>query len=75
MPPEGQVATDEHGLPHVRCLCVLPPGRHYTWVKRAPTVVFRRYGVELAFTDRAGVHWRRTVSGALTELEKRPADY
>ncbi len=37
-----------------KTLSVLPPGRYHTLVDRAPSVMYRRHGVELAFTDRAG---------------------
>lgn len=58
-----------------RSLSVLPPGRHHTSVKRAPSVMFRRHGVELAFTDKAGVHWLRSADGALTNIDQPPSDY
>jgi hypothetical protein len=38
-------------------------------------MMFRRYGVELAFTDRAGIHWRRTADGGMTQIKKAPPDY
>jgi hypothetical protein len=56
-------------------LSVLPPGRYYTTVPEAPTMMGRRYGVELAFTDRAGFHWRRTALGGMKQIKKAPPDY
>jgi hypothetical protein len=34
-----------------------------------------RSGVELAFTDRAAVHWVRSADGDLTEIDKAPVDH
>ena len=31
--------------------------------------------IELAFTDRAGVHWRRTALGGMKQIKKAPPDY
>ena len=74
-PGGGSLAKDQHGGYYMQTLSVLPPGRHYTTVSAPPMVMFRRYGVELAYTDRAGVHWRRTADGTLVEIEKSPRDY
>lgn len=72
---EGVLATTHHGGYHTQTLLVLPPGRYYTTVPAAPTMMFRRYGVELAFTDRAGIHWRRTALGGIKQITKAPPDY
>lgn len=71
----GRVAKNEYGGYFMSMLSVLPPGRHYTTVPPPPTMMFRRYGVQLAFTDRAGVHWLRTADGALTEIKQPAPDY
>ena len=68
-------AKDQYGGYFMQTLSVLPPGRHYTTVPAAPMVMFRRYGVELAFTDRAGLHWQRTADGGLMQIKKRPSDF
>lgn len=72
---EGVLATTHYGGYHMQTLSVLPPGRYYTTVPAAPTMMGRRYGVELAFTDRAGLHWRRTALGAMEQIKKAPPDY
>jgi hypothetical protein len=73
--PEGIVAGPDYGGPYISTLLVLPPGRHYTTVRPPPTMMFRRYGVELAFTDRAGIHWRRNAYGALEEIKTPAPDH
>jgi hypothetical protein len=55
-----------------RTLSVLPPGRYRVLVESGWAGMSRRPGVEVAFTDRAGVHWIRRATGALEEI-KRPA--
>jgi hypothetical protein len=35
----------------------------------------RRPGVELAFTDRAGVHWVRCADCNLVEIRQPPVEY
>jgi hypothetical protein len=67
-------AKDQYGGYYMQTLSVLPPGTHYTTVPAPPMVMFRRYGVELAYTDRAGVHCRRSADGGLTQI-KSPRDY
>jgi hypothetical protein len=37
--------------------------------------MFRRHGVEIAFTDRSGVNWLRSSNGSLVEIGEEPADY
>jgi hypothetical protein len=74
-PHGGVLAKDQYGRYFMQTLSVLPPGRHYTTVTAPPMVMFRRYGVELAYTDRAGVHWRRTADGGLTQIKKSPRYY
>lgn len=61
--------------PSRKLLSVLPPGRYSTLVPPRPTYMSQRHGIEVAFTDRSGVHWLRASDGSLTELSKPPPDY
>jgi hypothetical protein len=63
-------ASDRH-----RTLSVIPPGTSYTWVGGGWGAMMARPGVEVAFTDRAGVHWLRSPDGVLTEIPEAPTDY
>jgi hypothetical protein len=56
-------------------LSVIPPGLHYVDVAGFLPGMNTRPGVELGFTDRAGVHWVRSADGALTEIDQAPVDY
>jgi hypothetical protein len=56
-------------------LSIIPPGKHYASVAPFLPGMNARPGVELAFTDRAGVHWVRSANGALTEIDTVPIDY
>jgi hypothetical protein len=56
-------------------LALIPPGRSYTSVSEGWKGMMRRPGVELAFTDGAGLHWLRSADGTLSELSSAPADY
>ncbi|HAM23704.1 MAG TPA: hypothetical protein DCQ04_15865 [Actinobacteria bacterium] len=60
-------STDRYDLAAV--IHVVPPG---TWYFRSAPAEFPNLlppPVELAFSDRAGVHWFRTLDGALVELQ------
>jgi hypothetical protein len=37
--------------------------------------MMRRPGVEVAFTDRGGVHWLRSAGGELTEIDRPAVEY
>ncbi len=58
-----------------RVLSVLPPGRWKTFVQMGWAGMSRRPGVEVAFTDRSGVHWIRRATGALEEIQRPAIDY
>lgn len=49
-------------------LVLLPPGQHYTMVSESHTPQQGESAVEIAFTDRAGVHWRRRANGVIEEI-------
>jgi hypothetical protein len=53
----------------------IPPGKHETSVGGGWAGMYRRPGVELAFTDRAGVHWLRSADGTLTEIKQPAVEY
>jgi len=74
--PETGLDMDEHHLGKYRVpLLVIPPGRHYVEVPPAFHHMFRRHGVELALTDRAGTHWLRKSDGRLEEIRAAPTDF
>lgn len=54
---------------------VIPPGRYETAVAGGWGALTARPGIELAFTDRAGIHWLRDADGALSELPDAPLAY
>ena len=56
-------------------LNVIPPGKQYTSVAPFFPSMSAKPGVELAFTDRAGVHWVRSAEGVLIEIDEDPIDY
>jgi hypothetical protein len=58
-----------------RTLSILPPGRWRVEVPGGWAGMSRRPGVEVAFTDRAGIHWIRRATGALDEIQKAPIDH
>jgi hypothetical protein len=57
----------------VTTMSLLPPGTWRTWISGRGWggILSGRLGVDLAFTDRAGLHWVRRANGQLEEL---PAD-
>jgi hypothetical protein len=67
----GELGLDEYQA----ALAVIPPGRHGTVVAGGFGGMSRRPGVELAFTDRSGVHWVRAADGSLREIGQEPARY
>jgi hypothetical protein len=56
-------------------LSLIPPGTSYTTVPGGFAALSARPGIELAFTDHAGVHWLRSSDGGLTEIPEPPTDY
>lgn len=53
---------------------ILPPGGYYLddgWMESDSGAT----GIEISFTDNGGIHWRRTVDGALTEISQSPMQY
>jgi hypothetical protein len=77
--PKTGRAQEEHffrtGNPFRRMLSVIPPGRYYTDVGGGWMHLAARPAVELAFTDRAGIHWLRASDGSLTEIDQSPTAY
>jgi len=53
----------------------LPPGAFVIDFPSDWGGMYRRPGVEVAFTDAAGVHWVRRSDGDLDELPEDPVDY
>jgi hypothetical protein len=63
-------------LPEYRgVIAVLPPGRFRVEVAGGWAGMSRRPGVEVAFTDRSGVHWIRRATGALEEITAPAIDH
>ena len=64
------------GVP-VATLTLLPPGTWRAWVDGSgwTSVMAGRPGAEIAFTDRAGVHWIRRTGGQLDEINADPLTY
>jgi len=56
-------------------LDVIPPGRYVADLGSASSWPSGRAGVDLAFTDAAGVHWLRTANGALEEINEPAYNY
>jgi hypothetical protein len=54
---------------------LIPPGRSRVWLPGDWHGINLRPGVEIAFTDRAGIHWVRRANGDLDELLDRPFDH
>jgi hypothetical protein len=58
-------------------LSILPPGKSRAWIEGTHWTGFMagRAGAEIAFTDRASVHWIRRATGQLEELPVDPLEY
>jgi hypothetical protein len=74
-PETGREMDEQHQARFRQALLAIPPGRYYVEVPAAFHHMHRRHGVELAFTDRAGVHWLRTSDGRLEEIRRAPTDF
>jgi hypothetical protein len=58
-----------------RYLTAIPPGEYETQVSPGWAGMFRRPGIELAFTDHAGRNWIRYANGMLVQIKQAPASY
>lgn len=58
-----------------RFFSVIPPGVSRSSLAGGWAGMGRRPGLEIAFTDRAGVHWVRFADGSLTEVASSPPEY
>jgi hypothetical protein len=58
-----------------QAVLVIPPGRHFLTMNELFHHMHRRHGVELAFTDRSGVHWLRDAKGRLNEINQAAPDF
>jgi hypothetical protein len=56
-------------------LSVIPPGRWTASVEGGWHGMFARPGAEIAFTDRAGIHWVRRGNGNVEELPMNAIDH
>jgi hypothetical protein len=54
---------------------VIPPGRWLVYVEGGWGGMYRKPGVEVAFTDRAGIHWVRRANGQLEEISQGAFEY
>lgn len=69
-----EIAKSDHLIhAYVRRLAVVPPGLWQVEVEAGWGGMYRAPGAEVAFTDRAGVHWVRRATGSLQEIDT-PAD-
>jgi hypothetical protein len=71
----GKELVASGNLQWLDTLTVIPPGDHFTAVQAGWGGMMRRPGVEVAFTDRAGLHWLRRADGSLAEISKPPVEY
>ncbi len=74
-PGTGREMDEQHHGRFRQALLVIPPGRYYVEVPPAFHHMHRRHGVELAFTDRGGVHWLRCSDGRLEEIKQARTDF
>jgi hypothetical protein len=73
-PMRGEDASRELEARRVR-IGVIPPGRWRVCVAGGWNGMYSRLGVEVAFTDHAGVHWVRRADGQLEQLPRGAFDY
>jgi hypothetical protein len=73
-PREGRELQD-YLRQYQTSLALIPPGKFFTSVAGGWAGMSRRPGIELAFTDAAGIHWLRSADGSLSELALAPADH
>lgn len=72
---EELVRGGDSDSPPYRLFGIVPPGRHVIGVPWTVGGMHVQPGVELAFTDAAGIPWIRRVSGELQELRKGPTKH
>lgn len=71
----GAARLPSSNWPFRSFISVIPPGTSYTSVSGGWGALSARPGVELAFTDRTGVHWLRSPDGQLAEIDQPPTEY
>lgn len=61
----------------VTTVSILPGGLYRVWIAGTGwgSIMAGRIGVEVAFSDAAGAHWIRRVTGELNELAAPPLEY
>ncbi len=72
---EELVRGGDPDSPPYRLLGIGPPGRHVIGVPWTAGGMHVQLGVELAFTDAAGISWIRRISGELEHLPEGPAKH
>jgi hypothetical protein len=70
----SSVKGDGH-LEYRAYLSVIPPGRHIADLGTCDGWPSGRAGVDLSFTDAAGMHWLRYATGGLVEIDEPSAEY
>ena len=74
---EELMAHHGNGLSPTTTIAILPPGAWRIWIPGShwSGILGGRSGAELAFTDRAGIHWIRRATGVLEEISEPPFHY
>jgi hypothetical protein len=72
----GHAEQDCRPVP-VTTVSILPPGKSVVWIQGTGWSghLSGRSAAEIAFTDRAGVHWVRRGGGQIAELSENPFEY
>lgn len=73
--PGSGKELEPHHAGYRATLALIPPGEWRTTVDVGWDGLSGRPDVELAFTDRAGVHWVRCADGSLVEISRPPVEY
>jgi hypothetical protein len=70
------VAGEARPIP-ITTASILPPGKSVVWIQGTgwSAHLSGRSSAEIAFTDRAGIHWIRRSNGELGELSDGPLKY
>jgi hypothetical protein len=74
-PRTGQELNSSQRLALQRYLTTIPPGESEVQVSAAWAGMMASPGVEIAFTDQAGISWIRYSDGKLGQLAQTPASY